>query len=205
MSLVNAPLTRTDLHGQEPLGATVRAMEVGQHLIAVLLTVIGGVRAIGDGTSLPAVIISGLAILGWHAVGTIGPSRALPRRLVVGWLIGFAVIWSTAVAVSAEFVWLAFLLWLLAGHLLPLRWGLVFSALVLIVVVVAPVLHEDATTYASVFGPLIGGILLRDGTAPDVFRLAAAVATVSAIGIIGYSRRYGVRPPSAATSSPLQH
>lgn len=158
MSLVNAPLTRTDLHGQEPLGATVRAMEVGQHLIAVLLTVIGGVRAIGDGTSLPAVIISGLAILGWHAVGTIGPSRALPRRLVVGWLIGFAVIWSTAVAVSAEFVWLAFLLWLLAGHLLPLRWGLVFSALVLIVVVVAPVLHEDATTYASVFGPLIGGI-----------------------------------------------
>lgn len=158
MSLVNAPLTRTDLHGQEPLGATVRAMEIGQHLIAVLLTVIGGIRAIGDGTSLPAVIISGLAILGWHAVGTILPSRALPQRLAVGWLIGFAVIWGTAVAVSAEFVWLAFLLWLLAGHLLPLRWGLVFSALVLAVVVVAPILHQNTTTYANVFGPLIGGI-----------------------------------------------
>lgn len=159
MSLVNAPLTRTDLHGrQAPLGATVRAMEIGQHLIAVLLTVIGGVRAIGDGTSLPAVTISGLAILGWHAVGTILPSRALPRRLAVGWLIGFAVIWSTAVTVSAEFVWLAFLLWLLAGHLLPLRWGLVFSAFVLAVVVVAPILHQSATTYANVFGPLIGGI-----------------------------------------------
>ena len=78
MSLVNAPFTRTDLHGQEPLGATVRALEIGQHLIAVLLTVSGGIRAIGDGTSPPAVIISGLAILGWHAVGTVLPSRALP-------------------------------------------------------------------------------------------------------------------------------
>lgn len=158
MSLVNAPLTRASLHGQEPVGATVRAMEIGQHLIAVLLTVIGGIRAIGDGTSLPAVIILGLAILGWHAVGTSVPSRALPWRLVVGWLIGFAVIWSAAVALSAEFVWLAFLLWLLAGHLLPLRWGLVFSALVLAVVVVAPILHHGTTTYANVFGPLIGGI-----------------------------------------------
>lgn len=158
MSLVNAPLTRTDLPGRAPAGATVRAMEIGQHLIAGLLTVVGGVRAIGDGTSPPAVVISGLVILGWHAVGTIAPSRALSRRLVVGWLIGFAVIWSVAVSVSAEFVWLAFLLWLLAGHLLPLKWGLVFFALVLAVVVVAPVLHEDARTYANVFGPLIGGI-----------------------------------------------
>lgn len=158
MSLVNAPLTRIDLHGEAPVGATVRAMEIGRHLIAVLLTVIGVVRAVGDGSSLPAVIISGLAILGWHAVGTLLPSRALPQRLVVGWLVGFAVIWGAAVAVSAEFVWLAFLLWLLAGHLLPLRWGLVFSALVLAVVVVAPILHQNTTTYANVFGPLIGGI-----------------------------------------------
>ena len=43
------------------------------------------------------------------------------------------ILWLVLVAVSAEFVWLAFVLWLLAGHLLPLGWGLAFSAVVLVV------------------------------------------------------------------------
>ncbi|WP_282846350.1 sensor histidine kinase [Microbacterium oxydans] len=119
-------------------------------------------------------MISGLAILAWHTAGTILPSRTRSRRVVVWWLIGFGVIWIAAVAVSPEFVWVAFLLWLLAGHLLPVPWGLVYSGLVLAVVVVAPILHHGTTSYANVFGPLIGGVfafgisrgylqLLRDG------------------------------------------
>ncbi len=66
--------------------------------------------------------------------------------------------WIAAVAVSPEFVWMAFLLWLLAGHLLPLRWGLVFSGVVFAVVVVGPIVHHGVTSYANIFGPLIGGI-----------------------------------------------
>lgn len=158
MSLVHLPLTRTDTHASAVAGSTVRAMEIGQHVMALVLTAIGVIRAIGDGVALPAAIISGIAILAWHTAGTILPARTHSRRLAVWWLIGFAVIWIAAVAVSAEFVWLAFLLWLLAGHLLPLRWGLVFSGFVLVVVIVAPILHHGTTSYANVFGPLIGGI-----------------------------------------------
>lgn len=153
MSIVNAPLP----HTEAPRPA-VRAMQIGQHVIAAALTTIGVVRAIGDGVALPVAIICGLAILGWHTAGTLLPSRARGTRVVAGWLLGLAVIWVAAVAVSAEFVWLAFLLWLLAGHLLPLRWALLFSALVYAVVVGAPILHNGATSYANVFGPLIGGI-----------------------------------------------
>lgn len=51
-------------------------------------------------------------------------------------------------------------------------------------------------------GPLIGGLILRDGSAPGVFRLAAVVAMASAIGILGYSRRYAGRS-HAAVSAPL--
>ncbi|GAA5145355.1 sensor histidine kinase [Microbacterium pseudoresistens] len=165
MSLVNSPLTgpdpgppRADGGAHLRASATVRAMEVGQHAIALLLTAIGVIRAIGDGTAIPTAVITGLAILAWHTAGTILPSKTRSRRLVVGWLLGFAVVWIAAVAVSPEFIWLAFLLWLLAGHLLPLRWGLPFSALVLVVVIAAPILHHGTTSYANVFGPLIGGV-----------------------------------------------
>jgi signal transduction histidine kinase len=158
MNLVSAPLARPDLVGAATAAPTVRAMQIGQHLMAVVLTLVGVIRAIGDGTPISAALVAGLAILAWHTAGTALTTRVESQNLLVWWLIGFALIWVAAVAVSAEFVWLAFLLWLLAGHLLPVLPGLVFSVLVLSVVVVAPVLHHGTTSYANVFGPLIGGI-----------------------------------------------
>ena len=50
------------------------------------------------------------------------------------------------------------LLWLLAGHLLPGGWAIVFSVAVFAVVALAPFVHHGGTTYANVFGPLIGGV-----------------------------------------------
>lgn len=189
MSFVHLPLTSTDSPIPAVAGTTVRAMEIGQHLMAVVLTAIGVIRAIGDGVGMPAAIISGVAILAWHVAGTILPSKTRSRSLAVWWLLGFAAIWIAAVAVSAEFVWLAFLLWLLAGHLLPLKWGLLFSGFVLAVVIVAPILHHGTTNYANIFGPLIGGIfafgisrgylqLLRDATERE--RLVASLTRAQA-------------------------
>ena len=158
MSLVHVPLTSADSDGSSVPALTVRAMEVGQHVMAVALTGIGVFRAILDGTDVAAAVIAGVAILAWHTAGTVLPSKTRTRRAAVWWLIGFAAIWCAAVAVSAEFVWLAFLLWLLAGHLLRVGWGLLFAACVLAVATAAPILHHGTTTYATVFGPLIGGV-----------------------------------------------
>ena len=63
MNIVHAPLTHTDQVGPVAAGPTVRAMEIGQHLIAAVLTLVGVIRAIGDGTPVPAAIVAGLAIL----------------------------------------------------------------------------------------------------------------------------------------------
>src|SRR5699024_4232274 len=92
-----------------------------------------------------------------------------------------------SVWISAEFVWVAFVLWLLAGHLLPLWWSILFSAAVFAVVAGAPVMHHGSTTYANVFGPLIRGIfafgisrgyleLLRDGREREALVLSLSRA-----------------------------
>ncbi|MEO7586578.1 MAG: sensor histidine kinase, partial [Arachnia sp.] len=75
------------------------------------------------------------------------------------WLVGLTALWVGAVVVvSPEFVWFAFVLWLLAGHLLP-RWpSVAYALLVFGVVALAPVAQMGGTTWANIFGPLIGGI-----------------------------------------------
>ena len=158
MSLLQLPLPRTESPASAVASATVRAMEFGQHLMAILLTTIGVIRATSEGVAVPVAIGCGFAILAWHALGTLSPPGLRSDRMAMIWLLGYTAIWIVALAISAEFIWLAFLLWLLAGHLLPLPWGLVFSGIVLVIVVLAPVLHHGATSYANVFGPLIGGV-----------------------------------------------
>lgn len=158
MDLVPEPLPRTEPASPAVAGRTVRAMVIGQQVIAVVLTAIGAIRAIGDGEPIVAVTMSGLAILVWGAAGAVLPMRNRTGSAALWWLIGLAGLWVAAVAVSPEYVWLAFLLWLLAGHLLPLSWGLLFAASVLAVVVAAPIMHNGSTSYANVFGPLVGGV-----------------------------------------------
>ncbi|MBV0895986.1 sensor histidine kinase [Microbacterium sp. NC79] len=158
MSLIDTPLARATSASAGGRGATVRAMEVGQHVMTVLLVGIGIIRAIGQGTAPAAAIAAGLGIIAAHTVASLLPKKARTTTVYALWLVGFAVVWLAAVAVSPEFVWVSFVLWILAGHLLPLLAGLVFSVFVLAVVIVAPILHHGTTSYANVFGPLIGGV-----------------------------------------------
>lgn len=157
MSLVNSSLVRPG-RPAPPAGPMVRTMQWGQHLIVVVLTVTAVVRAYGvDRQAGAAAALAGLAIFIWHALGTLLPVTTHSPRRAQWWLIGFALVWVAAVWVSSEFIWLAFMLWLLAGHVLPLGAGVTFSALVFAVVVAAPLMHHGDTSYANVFGPLIGG------------------------------------------------
>lgn len=158
MSLVEVPLSRVSSSQLLSVDLTVRLMNVCQHVMAAALTTVGAVRAVLDGVPVLVAIVSGLALVSWHTAGSQLPARYLSTRFAAVWLVGFALIWLVTVAISAEFVSVAFLLWLLAGHLLPVRWGLVFSALVLGVVILTPILHDGSTSYANIFGPTIGGV-----------------------------------------------
>ncbi|WP_249353951.1 sensor histidine kinase [Microbacterium sp. 2FI] len=152
----------------------IGSIRLGQIVITVVLIVVGTVRAIGDGTPWPGVVAVAAVFAGWYFGGLRLVDRARDPALATWWLLGLALIWIGAVAVSPEFVWLAFPLWLLAGFVLRLRWAVPFSILVFVVVVAAPLIHTGTTTYANVIGPLIGGVfalgisrgyleLVRDG------------------------------------------
>lgn len=144
--------------GARTLSATIRSMQVGQHLITAVLLTIGAGRAIADGAPAALALACTLVFAGWYVGGVVLASRTRDRALGAWWLVGLALIWAGTVAVSVEFIWLAFSLWLLAGYILRWRWAVVFSALVFIVVALAPILHLGTTTYANVIGPLVGGV-----------------------------------------------
>ncbi|MGM1017448.1 MAG: sensor histidine kinase [Actinomycetota bacterium] len=150
------------------------AIRIGQIVITVVLIVIAGVRSGVDGVPLPWVLALSFIFAGWYFGGLILGDRTRDPVLATWWLAGLALIWAGSVAVSSEFVWLAFPLWLLAGFILPLAWSVALSVVILIVVVVAPVAHTGATSYANVVGPVVGGVfalgiargyleLVRDG------------------------------------------
>ncbi|MBO0980189.1 sensor histidine kinase [Microbacterium sp. SD291] len=152
----------------------IGSIRIGQALITVVLVVIGTVRATIDGVPLPWTLAVSAIFLGWYGGGLLLGERTDDRRLASWWLLGLTLIWAGAVAISPEYIWLAFALWLLAGFVLPMRWAVVLSILILAGVIAAPVLHHGTTTYAYVIGPLVGGVfalgisrgyleLVRDG------------------------------------------
>jgi len=136
----------------------VGSVRVGQAVITLVLVVIGSWRAVLDGAPVPWVLAVSLVFLGWYGGGLRLSERIDDRMLATGWLLGLTLIWCGAVAVSPEYVWLAFALWLLAGFVMRLRWAIVLSILILVVVIAAPPLHTGTTSYAYVIGPLVGGV-----------------------------------------------
>lgn len=137
---------------------TARTMEIGQHAIAVVLTVISGLRAITAGAPVLVVVAVSLVLLAWYGFGAVRAARSGSVDLARWWLLVLAAIWLLMLVVSAEFIWVAFLLWLLAGHLFSLRIAVVFTAVTYLATVAAPLIHHGRVSTPAVIGSLIGAV-----------------------------------------------
>ncbi|MCH8627343.1 sensor histidine kinase [Arsenicicoccus piscis] len=144
-------------------GRVVSSMTAVQHVLFALLLVIGLVRAVQDGAATVPLLLATLALVGWYAAGARLGRRAqdqpsAPRPALGAWfLLGLALVWVALVLISHELVWLAFSLWLLAGHLMTTRVALPFSLAVLGVVVAAPWHALGAPPGAAgIIGPAVG-------------------------------------------------
>lgn len=136
----------------------IRTIRLGQGFISATLILASAARAAADGAALGWVIAVAMVFGTWYFGGLLLSRHTRDRTLAAWWLGGLTLIWVGAVMVAAEFVWLAFPLWMLAGFVLRMRWAVPFSLLVFAVVVVAPLLHRGTTTYANIIGPLVGGV-----------------------------------------------
>lgn len=160
-----------------PVDPTGRRVRVGQAVITAALIVIAIVRATSDGARLPWTLAGSVIFGCWYSAGLLYARRGRGRdRVLAGWwLVTLALIWAGLMSLSAEFVWLAFPLWLLAGLILPLRWALALSAAVLAGVVLAPLLHDGSVDFASVIGPAVGSVFAL-GASRAYLRLVHDVA-----------------------------
>lgn len=147
-----------------------------QHILFATLVGIGAVQGWRDGAFRPALVVGTLALGGWYVLGarrsahpTVpahgqsasaadAPRAARIARYAVIWLVVLSLVWGACVAISSSFVWVAFALWMLGGHLLGLVAATIFSLLTLTVVVLAPPLQGAAWTAAGVIGPGVGAM-----------------------------------------------
>lgn len=126
------------------MNPTVRRQHWLQHLIGGLLLSVCLVRA------APAVVSDGLTatltlgalvflLLTSYTVG-LGILRrtSASKQGAAIWLGVLSANWLALVLVSSEFIWLAFVLWLLAGHLLGLRAGVTFCLFILLLSIAIP-------------------------------------------------------------------
>ncbi|MDN5716703.1 MAG: sensor histidine kinase [Janibacter sp.] len=135
---------------------TSRWLRLGQHALLGVLALVCGLRAIADGAHPLAELTALAAFIGWYAVG---PRLAGTGRGGTVWFVGLTLLWAVLVVVSPENVWLAFSLWLLAGHVLPLLPAVIVSLAVFVVVALEPVRATGEASFAAIIGPFIGMVV----------------------------------------------
>ncbi|QAY60353.1 sensor histidine kinase [Microbacterium protaetiae] len=152
-------------------GTATRMMRAGLHAITAVLVVIGAASALR--ADRPVVALSAAAVfVAWYIAGAVLVGHQRSRRLGMIWLIVLAVIWAATSVQAPEFIWLAFPLWLLAGQMMGMVSAAVFSAIVLAIVIVAPIARTGQIDTAYIVGPVVGG-LFAYGISRGYLRLLA--------------------------------
>ncbi|MEU9996691.1 sensor histidine kinase [Streptomyces sp. NPDC050848] len=148
------------------LTPALRALRLCLHLLMAGLLALAALRA-DSGAGIVLAAVTG----GVYAVGSALPSVRDSRRAAALWLAVLCASWLALLWATPDGLWVAFPLYFLQLHLLPVRWALPSVALTAGAAILSYVRH-GATLNPGVFiGPLLGG--------------AVAVATV-----LGYQALY---------------
>ncbi|MFC5724408.1 sensor histidine kinase [Streptomyces gamaensis] len=118
-----------------------------------LLAIALAPAALGSGR--PAAVVAAGAGLGlWYGVGAVWRTwRPLP------WLAGVSALWLVALALDHGFSYLAFPLFFLFLHLLPVRWSVPAVGAATAAVVAAQATTPGGLTAAKVVGPAAGAVV----------------------------------------------
>lgn len=145
------------------MNQTMQEQRWWQHLSSALLLIICLVRATQDlvaADSRLGIILLAPLVLTLVLVYLSGPRlvrrQPNPAAASIWWLAALTLLWIALVLVSDEFIWLAFVLWLLAGHVVDLPVGIGFSLLVLSLAIGIPWAQSGRPHAAAIIGPGVG-------------------------------------------------
>ncbi|MFD8635356.1 MULTISPECIES: sensor histidine kinase [unclassified Streptomyces] len=165
MAVLNPPAPR-------PLTPVSRVLRLCLHALLLGLLALAAGRAVADSAPRAGWVIAVCVLLAAvYAAGVRAPSVHRSPRAAAVWLAALAAVWAALLVVSPDGLWIAFPLYFLELHLLPLRWGVTAVAVTACAAIGGFLGHSGAVTPGAFLGPLLGG--------------AVAVATV-----LGYQALY---------------
>lgn len=138
----------------------LRVLRSGLQLLTGALLALVAVRAAAVAEPDRGAVVAVAAAIGVAALaGSALPGLRRSRARATTWLALLSALWAVLLALTPDGVWLAFPLFLLQLHLLPLRWGLAAVAATTAVAVAGYALHQPEFTAAAAIGPVLGAIV----------------------------------------------
>ena len=130
----------------------------GQHVVTAILLAVVVLRGLSTEASLWPVLLAAALFAGWYVAGFVRMAVRGEAKLPSWWIAVLLAIWVASLWTTPEFMWLAFSLWLLLGHQLPLLPSILWSLVLYAFTIMTPYLHNGQSSLASVVGPLVGGL-----------------------------------------------
>ncbi|QTX04876.1 sensor histidine kinase [Agromyces archimandritae] len=150
-----APAPASGHTGRSALHPVFVSMRAGLHLLLVGLAVFVVVRAVlGRGPEMWAIVGFSAAFLAWYLVGVQVARRARPAWVRAGWMLVLLALWAALGLLTPDAAFLAFPLFFLELHVLPVRAGVPLVLLTFLLSIWSSG-HHLGYEPGSVLGPLI--------------------------------------------------
>ncbi|AJT63697.1 hypothetical protein T261_2012 [Streptomyces lydicus] len=151
----NAPPRRAGSdHSLTPVLGVLRTC---LHLMVAALLALACARAVADhAADAPAVIVTAVALFALYATGPSLPRIRTSTRAAALWLGAVALLWTVLLALTPDGIWLAFPLFFVQMHLLPLHGALPAVAATTVVAIAGFGWHTHTLSVGTVVGPVLG-------------------------------------------------
>ena len=127
------------------------------HLLLAALLVLAVVRAVvGDTPDRVAVVVIAVTLGAVYAAGAMWPAVRRSQAVAAGWLLAVGLLWLVLLVFSPEGIYLAFPLFFLQLHLLPVRWGLGAVVATTIAAIAGFAWHQGGLAVGAIIGPTLG-------------------------------------------------
>ncbi|MFE7625537.1 sensor histidine kinase [Streptomyces sp. NPDC057509] len=133
------------------------ALRLCLHGLMLGLLALAAAKAVSDGQAHPgAVIVAACVLAAVYVAGAAAPFVQPGTRAGAAWLAVLGALWAALLVLSPDALWVAFPLYFLQLHLLPIRWSLPAVAVTATAAIASFLLHGQAVTPGTFIGPLLG-------------------------------------------------